>query len=274
MNLLFYNEGQKYSEKALKFFAEIFRYTNAEITVLSTQQAGSRAKEDSGIAAKKTLKKLGLKNTDVKVFSGPADKVLKQELKKGNALLVKALPDLNAVISEIAEQNADELALKLIGDLTYSILLIKNPPQKLRKVLICTDGSQEAEAAIKFFGSLQLKPQPQIKILNVIPRTFSFFKSYLEPATRDELDALVKIKNQRTKYLYSAKKILSDLKLKTKIKLRTGDATEEILKEAAGDFDLIIMGLRGRKVDRKKEVGRHTRDILARAKTSVLAVRG
>ncbi|MDP3244173.1 MAG: universal stress protein [bacterium] len=275
MKVLFYDEGQKYSKTALNFFAGIFGSTNADVTIFTVDKESAAKTESYMKSAQETLKKKGFKNTDVKTYSGPAQKVLKQELGADNDIIfVKGMPEMNSIIAEVAEQDIDEVSKKILANLRNSVLFVKNPPKQLRKVLICTDGSAEAEGAIDFFSNLKLDPQPQVKILNVIPSTFKFFKSYLEPAGESELAVLVKIKNKRTKFLYNAKQILAKAGIKAKIKLRTGNAVDEIIKESEMDFDLIVLGLRGRKASTKDTIGRQAKEALIRAKCSVLAVRG
>lgn len=275
VKILFYDEGEKHSAMALKFFANIFALTDLAVTIITAEHSSAAEMKSYLKSAQEILRKNGHKNIQVKIFSGPAHKIIKQELKsKNDAIFVKGLPKMNPIIAEVADQAIDETALNLLDNLKNSALFIKNPPKKLRKVLICTDGSAEAESAVKFFVNLKIKPQPQIKIINVIPFTFKFFKNYLEPAGESELAVLAKIKNTRTKFLYNAKQILAKAGIKAKIKLRTGNAADEIIKESERDFDLIVLGLRGRKAGAKNTVGRQAKEVLIRAKCSVLAVRG
>lgn len=276
MKVVFYDDGQTYSKKALTFFAELFGSTDAQVTILTIDKESAAKTANYTTSSQELLQQQGFKEVRVQTYSGPPNPVLKQALRASHrmAILVKGVPDLNPIIAEVAEQDIDALTEKIIGGLKNSVLLVKNPPQHLRKVLICTDGSDEAARAIQFFIHLKLKPQPQVKIINVIPATFKFFASYLEPAGESELAVLTKIKNTRTKSLYTAKQTLTETGIKARIKLRTGNVVDEIIKESAGDFDLIVLGLRGRKAHRKDAVGSQTRDVLIRAKCSVLAVRG
>ncbi len=270
MQVLFYDDGQPYSQKALAFFAELFRVPLPTVTILTVD------KESAGYNAQEILQKKGFKKVNVRTYAGPPRQVVRQELGANNnaTLLVKGIPDMNPLIAPIAEQDMDVVTEKIINGLKNSMLLVKNPPLHLRKVLICTDGSAEARSAITFFIQLKLHPSPQVKILNVIPATFQFFTSYLEPAGESELAVLAQIKNKRTQELYAAQHTLASAGIPTKIKLRTGDVEDEILKESAREFDLIVMGLRGRKAGRKDTLGSRTKEILTRAQCSVLAIRG
>lgn len=276
MKVVFYDDGQIYSKTALTFFAELFGATEAAVTILTVDTESAAKITGHTKNAQEMLRKKGFKDVSARTYSGPPQQVIKQELgaKNSAAILVKGVPDMNPIIAEVAERDVDVLTEKIIGSLKNSILLVKNPPKQLRKVLICTDGSAEAESAIQFFINLKLKPSPQVKILNVIPAAFKFFTSFLEPAGESELAVLVKIKNKRTAFLYRAKQTLIDAGIKVKIKLRTGNVMNEIIKESAKDFDLIVLGLRGRKANRRDIVGSRTKEVLIMAKCSVLAVRG
>jgi len=164
------------------------------------------------------------------------------------------------------------IAQYIIQKVETSLLIVKDP-RPLHKVLICTDGSPHAEEAIHFWGKLNIPTHPKINIINVVPEIYSRFKDILEPVSETQLEMLGTLPGKRTEYLYKAKDILAKYNIQAKVKLREGQAAEEILKEEENDYDLIVMGTGGRKGDKKNTLGRQTRRVIRQAKIPVLAIR-
>jgi len=147
------------------------------------------------------------------------------------------------------------------------------------KVLMCTDGEENAEAAIRFGGRLAAEMDADISILHVRPP--------ISPRNRVELTTARKklgkwgLEIPGVDYLIRAKEILSEIGLThpaplseekvshafridikgatelhlvgtrgglVRLRLREGHPVDEILREAdLGDYDLILVGSRGHK---------------------------
>jgi len=147
------------------------------------------------------------------------------------------------------------------------------------KVLMCTDGEENAEAAIHFGGRLAKEMDAEISILHVRPP--------ISPRNRVELTTARKklgkwdLEIPGVDYLIRAKEILTEIGLTpaaalseeklshafrvdikgatelhlvgtrgslVRLRLREGHPVDEILKEAElGDYDLILVGSRGHK---------------------------
>jgi nucleotide-binding universal stress UspA family protein len=147
------------------------------------------------------------------------------------------------------------------------------------KFLICTDGEEYAEAAIRFGGKLAKAMNAEVSVLHVRPMISSSDRVQLTTARKKLEEWNLDIPG--VEYLTRARDILTEVGLtkrvpsedgkseptfrqgvegatelrlfdeqeeNVRLRLREGDPVEEILTEAQiGDYDLIIVGSRGRK---------------------------
>jgi len=258
MKILMCTNGQEHAEKALNFAGQLFRYTKPEISIVTIVRrlVHPPKREEKWLERAKNI----LANYDILAKT------------KNYDLLVIGSRGYSEILVGVTEVILGEIAQYVIQKAKTSLLVVKEP-KLLHKVLICTDGSLHAEEAIHFWGKLNLPHQPKVNIINIVPEIYSRFKDILEPVSESQLDMLGALPSKRTEYLYKAKDILGKYAVKAKIKLREGQAAEEILKEAENDYDLIIMGAGGRKGDKKETIGRQTRRVIRQAKIPVLAIR-
>ncbi|MEE8168153.1 MAG: universal stress protein [Candidatus Hydrothermarchaeales archaeon] len=120
------------------------------------------------------------------------------------------------------------------------------------RILICTDGSKQAEDAIRFGYPIAKGLGSEVTILGVAerPRNIAGVEESLK----------------------QAEDLLTDLKIETK--MREGYADEEIVKESEEGYDLIIIGAIGRRGLKRFLLGQTAVKILKYARISVLVVRG
>lgn len=275
MKILMCTNGQEHAEKALNFAGQLFRYTKPETGIVTVVRRFIHPpkREEKWLGRAKNI----LANYDIraetKIREGYISDEIIRESREGNYdLLVIGSRGYSEILVGVTEVILGEIAQYVIQKAKTSLLVVKEP-KPLHKVLICTDGSLHAEEAIHFWGKLNLPHQPKVNIINVVPEIYSRFKDILEPVAESQLDMLGALPSKRTEYLYKAKDILGKYAVEAKIKLREGQAAEEILKEAENDYDLIIMGAGGRKGDKKETIGRQTRRVIRQAKIPVLAIR-
>jgi nucleotide-binding universal stress UspA family protein len=147
---------------------------------------------------------------------------------------------------------------------------------KFLKFLMCTDGEEYAEAAIRFGGGLAKKLNADVSVLHVRPPISSSDRVQLTTARKKLGEWNLEIPG--VEYLTRAKEILTDVGLtkvfpeekkvsrafregvdgatelhlvgsrgeNVRLRLREGHPVDEILEEAkVGDYDLIIVSSRG-----------------------------
>ncbi len=275
MKILMCTNGQENAEKALHFASQLFRYARPEVGTLAVGRVvvDPHRREEEWLERARTI----LANYEIqpssKIRQGSISDEIIREADEGNYdLVVIGSRGYSEILAGVTNVSLGEVAQRVIEKTETSLLVVKEP-RPLHKVLICTDGSSNAEEAIHCYGKLRLKTQPRINVFNVVPEIYSRFRDILEPVAERQLDMLGALPGKRTEYLYRGKDILAQYGIEAKIKLREGQAAEEILKEAENDYDLIMMGIGGRKGDKKETIGRQTRRVIRQARIPVLAIR-
>lgn len=133
----------------------------------------------------------------------------------------------------------------------------------MKNILVATDGSETAMKAIMKARELAEKMDSKVKIIHVrsdlsIPPHINIG----ENITRVE-EAYIKLKEESSSILEEALKIFEGFSGEVSTISRSGDAGDEIIKEAeTKDCDLIIMGSRG--------VGKISRTFLGSVSNKVL----
>ncbi|MFH1428021.1 MAG: universal stress protein [Patescibacteria group bacterium] len=281
MKILISINGKKYSEQAIIFAWQLLRslkpqfiilYVLEPISAVSEQVAKKYLEKEQEVLAKHGIK------VRTKLIKGQrGESIIKLIKTNFYDLLVLGARGTAMALRNLSEYNIGKLSDQLIQVINNSFLLVKNPKEQLRRVLICADGSADSIAAINFWGELnrnkEYSKNVQVDIINVIPEFYSQFKDVLRPLAEEQLKSLDSLPDVRTKYLFEARSILSKYGIKSQIGLREGNAAGKILEEAMTGYDLIVLGLRGRKSKRKISIGRQALEVARYAKTSVLIIK-
>lgn len=275
MKILMCTNGQEHAEGAINFAGQLFKGIKPQVNIVAVTRKlipPAKREEQWLERARRIVESYDIK-AQTKIREGYICDELIRESREGDYdLLVIGSRGYSEILAGVSEIVLGEIAQHVIQKIESSILVVKEP-KPLHKILICTDGTYHAEEAIHFFGGLNLPQQPKVNIINVVPEVYSRFKDILEPVSESQLDMLGNLPGKRTEYLYRAKDILAKYNIQAKVKLREGQAAEEILREAESDYDLIVMGTGGRKGDKKDTLGRQTRRVIRQAKIPVLAIR-
>ena len=141
----------------------------------------------------------------------------------------------------------------------------------MKKILVTTDGSKNAEKALMEARKLAEDRGTDIVVLTVIKDTvlipYMTEENYNMP-TKDDLE---KIGN---KSLDMASNFFEDFKGEVKFKLRAGDVANTIIDESEkGDYDIIVMGSRGLGTFSRTIIGSVSNKVLNHAKINVLIVK-
>jgi nucleotide-binding universal stress UspA family protein len=122
------------------------------------------------------------------------------------------------------------------------------------RILLCTDGSEAGQAALRFGSLIARASAEPATVLGVLE----------DPQERKLLDWALA---QGQKWLEGAPA--------PELKVRIGHAAEEILKEAeAGTYDLVVLGARGRRGLTRFLVGSTAERVARHSPVPVLIVRG
>ena len=130
------------------------------------------------------------------------------------------------------------------------------------RLLLCTDGSPHGQAAIRFGAILGRRSPEATTVLGVV-ETPSFWQA----ENRSEASHIQRALEEARHLLAGAPE--------PRFRTRKGHAAEEILEEAAsGDYDLVVVGARGRRGITRFLLGSTAERIARHAPVPVLIVRG
>lgn len=183
----------------------------------------------------------------------PAEEIIK-EAEMGYHLLV-----LGA--NEEPPGELGEVPREVAGHVKLPVLVVRKDV-KPKKILVGTDGSQQAEEAVRCAGYLAKALKARVMLLSVIPPPEQEEKRGRAPGVPGE------------KHLEKGKRILKRMGIEAGTKLREGDAAEEILREAKkGRYNLVVTGSRGLSKLERLVMGHVSMNVLEKAETNVLIVR-
>lgn len=234
-------KGDPESLMVLRYAAKLAKLMGAELTaihVLSDLHAypflGSidelrreeiRQEKESIIEdIKEACEECQLLEIRTKIVEGvPAKMILTEKRRENYDLIVVGSHESKAM-----EFLMGGVGVQIVHHSRIPIIVVKKF-REFSKILMCTDGSGYAENAIRFAGDIAKKADSRVTILCVVPEVA---KGREEPAKM-----VLKI----------GQEILERKGKKAEAKIRHGNPAEEILQESMeGDYDLIVMGSKGK----------------------------
>ncbi|GJL64977.1 MAG: hypothetical protein NPIRA04_36310 [Nitrospirales bacterium] len=228
-----------------------------------------------------------LKHQNVRVRSlvkkgYPGEEILKLIRTKGIDLVVLGTRSY----SKVAGFLLGSVSQWVLQEAPCSVLIARNHPRKnlndrKLKLLLATDGSPDAQAAIDFVNAVELPPSSQVTILHVIQKQVYETELALRMTRKDKeefaklAEALFKARGREgAKLLKETRMTLSFPDLHIDEQLVYGNAAAEILKSARYmKADLIVVGSRGLSGIKQMFLGSVANKVVHRAGCSVAVIR-
>jgi nucleotide-binding universal stress UspA family protein len=260
--------GEKGTDPAAIRFAELVtRALGMELILLHVTRSQTADQEESQLLAA-TRSYLRQDPDQVLQIPGDFKDVIYSELDPSAHELVilgaagasggSSIPRLSRVV---AEQIAD------------SVLLIRNPPEDLRRILICTGGHAGSDIVIERGLILAAKCGSEATILHVTSGSPSMYTGL--KALDESLTDILQRETPLAKHLRSAAAKAEQAGVQATLELRHGAVVEEILRATeVGSYDLIVIGAPKPNLLLNRVVfGRVGPQLLASANTSVFIAR-
>jgi nucleotide-binding universal stress UspA family protein len=155
------------------------------------------------------------------------------------------------------------------------VLVVKRRVARFERMLVATDGSLHAEAALRFVAALPVPPTAELRVCAV-----SETPDVLPRSDRDGRAATVLLLVETEKRLAvqavtRALDILTALSCPIQSSVRHGDARRELADEVRRWIpDLLVIGARGRTAGSQVGLGRVTESLLREAACPTLVYRG
>jgi nucleotide-binding universal stress UspA family protein len=254
-------------EKALLFTRKIIQAFDLHPVLLHVVQSKStmQACERLFQSAHEILK---LETAERKCLEGAARKAIANELKRHDYHLVVVGTSIRD-----PDSRPSPLSQHLANTAHTSVLLIRNPPEEICQILICTGGHSESANAIEWGLHLAQKTNNQVTILHVVSSPPAMYTGLGE--IDEDLSEVLTRDIPLSHHLKDAAQLAEEAGVQAKLELRHGIVTEEILRSAEiNSHDLIVLGApKPNALSDRILLGRIAPKLLASTKRSTLIVR-
>jgi nucleotide-binding universal stress UspA family protein len=171
------------------------------------------------------------------------------------------------------DQPASQLSQRLANSVEVSVLLVRNPPERIDEILICTGGHPESTPAVSLGINLAQAIEANATILHVASNTPSMYTGL--PSIEEGLEQVLTRDSALSNHLKEAASIADAAGVETKLELRHGVVAEEIVRACEiKPNDLVVIGAPkpGALIDRVL-LGRVAPQLITSSKCSTLIVR-
>jgi len=231
---------------------------------------------------KNTLKHQDVRFRSLVKMGFPGEAILKLIRTKGIDLVVLGTRSYSKMTGFLL----GSVSQWVLQEAPCSVLVARNHPRKNLndrrvKLLLATDGSLDAQAAIDFVNAVELPPSSHVTILHVMQKQVYETELALRMSRKDEeafaklAEELFKARGREgAKLLKDTRRALSFPDLHIDEQLVYGNAAVEILKSARNmRADLIVVGSRGLSGIKRMFLGSVSNKIVHRAGCSVAVIR-
>jgi nucleotide-binding universal stress UspA family protein len=140
-----------------------------------------------------------------------------------------------------AEKPLTARSRRLASTLADSVLVLRDPPEKIKKILICTGGHPASNLVIDTGIRLAEKLNASATILHVVTSSPTMYTGL--DAFEEKLETVMKRDTPLAEHLRSAAARAETAGIDSHIELRHGMVTEEILRASDVDnYDLTVIG--------------------------------
>jgi nucleotide-binding universal stress UspA family protein len=271
MKILFCSDGSSQAENAVRFGALIAAACQAETSILGivekTGQEGAVLKALR--LAQDILKEYHLNAELITKAGRPVPEIVKrtQETKYGLVVIGATRKGTRGPFCMSAR------VYKIIESVEPPVLVVIGERPALRRILLCTGGTQQAEATVQFAGEIAHRLNATATLLHVLAETPAVYANLIP--SEEDVAQLLQSDSKLGRNLRHQKELLEKLAVPCQVELRHGLVLEELLAELQRtEYDLVVSGSSpARDRLRTYVMGNVTREIVNRAELPVLVVR-
>jgi nucleotide-binding universal stress UspA family protein len=171
------------------------------------------------------------------------------------------------------DRPASQLSQRLANRAKVSVLLVRNPPEQISEILICTGGHPESTRAVILGINLAQAVKANSTILHVASSTPSMYTGL--PAIEEGLEQVITRESPLSNHLKEAASIAKAAGVEAKLELRHGVVAEEIVRACEiKPNDLVVIGApKPGAVIQRLLLGRVAPQLITSNKCSTLIVR-
>lgn len=151
---------------------------------------------------------------------------------------------------------------EILPKMPCCVLVVKNPREKINRILMLTGGIQISESMVKIGAKIASALKAQVTLMHVAANVPSMYTG-LE-TIEETLEELLKTNTPVSHHLHRCAEVLSEFGVPSTLMLKHGEPVYEIIRETdRQDYDLVILGASGVTTGfREWLMGNVTRDVI------------
>jgi nucleotide-binding universal stress UspA family protein len=272
MKILFCTDGSLQAENAIRFGALIAAACQAETSVLGIAERAGQ--EDTMLQAlrrgQEILKEHGLNAELITKTGRPVREIVNRTKETQYDLLI-----IGATRQDTrGPRSMSARAYRIIESVESPVLVVIGAPPALRRILLCTGGQLEADAAVQFTAEIARCLHADVTLFHVAAEPPAIYADLIE--RQEDADRLLVSHSALGRGLAHHKTLLEKSGVACEVLLRYGVVTSELLKELERTaYNLVVSGSAPAGGPLREYVMDNlTREIVNRAELPVLVVRG
>ncbi len=272
MKILFCSDGSAQAENAVRFGALIAAACQAETTILGIVE---RASEQDTVLqalrrAQDTLKEHHLNAELITKAGRPVAEIVKRTQEAKYDLVVIGATRKGTR----GPRWMSARAYKIIESVAPPVLVVIGDRVVLRRMLVCTGGTRQADATVQFAGEIARRVNAAVSLWHVLAEIPAVYENLNRSAEESDA-ALLESNSKLGRSLRRQKELLENAGVPCEISLRHGQVLPELLQELQrAEYDMVVSGSSpSRSKLRMYVMGNITREIVNRADLPVLVVR-
>jgi nucleotide-binding universal stress UspA family protein len=262
--------GMPYAEPTVRFGNLVAGLGASEVTLLKVIGKGGE-RESAEETLRRARKMIDVPLSELKVRQGqPVDEIIRESSEGDYDLIVVGERIVKGVFSLLLQSTAR----KVTSRAPSSVLVVKEPPLQLKRILICSGGRQVNRDVVKLGGRLAREAGAEVKLLHVTDAPPGMYTGLT--AIEETLPELLQSNTPISRHLLWGVEVLAGYEVSAELVLHRGIAVDEILDEARrSNCDLLVIGAQVEKTTWLDDLlmSTVTPQVVDRSPCSVLVVR-
>jgi len=258
----------QFDHNALKFTKDFVEAMNLLPVIFHASASGLPNDETDRLLAE-VREILGMEDVELKAVQGNVKAAISTELDRQEYKVI-----ILGTTSREPELQPTRLSQDIANQVAVSALLMRNPPQEVKKILVCTGGHSASNLAISWSILLAKATEEEVTILHVVSSAPTMYTGL--QALEEDLSELLSRDIPLAHHLKDAAALAEKEGVHANLELRHGLVIEEILRSSdVYPHRLVVLGApSSHKIINRLLRGRIAPKLLASTHRSILIVRG
>ena len=243
MKILFYSDGSLQAEKAVRFGAPIAAACQAEVFILgiAAKPEGEKALLRALRSLQDICQEIHLEAELITKVGKPGREIINHTKETPYDLLVIGGVRHNPLWWALDPLWKSVRAYKIIESVEPHVLVVIGQRPGLRRILLCTDGSETLDQAVEFTGQIAQSVQAVVDLFHVMPEMPTIYTDLIR--LEEHVDRVLQSNSRLGRTLRHQKDLLKRMGVLGKVRLRHGLLVPELKKELQqSDYDLVVSG--------------------------------